>query len=218
MKRGLHNLARQLLVEGAAMKIGHALDDLLAGVGLGLLTGILLGLSTTSVVGSIIAALSALLAGFFGLGATPSVRSTGDSVRAAAFGFACTIALVVALVVRTHDLASPSIAAQVGQFTDAHYTESEARALVAFRLFGVVPTGMSIAEAPKSPSSSILFGHVSATECSTLTSTRFANTEARIDAMRNAGGKWKDLANAVSAVEPNEREALVTAAYSLACN
>jgi hypothetical protein len=193
--------------------------EIVAGSGLGLLTGFLLGLSQSGVVGAVVAALAGALAAFLGLSQQDATKSGERSVRTAAFGFACVIGVIGGLFTRAHDLAGPSIGSQVRQFTEARYPEDEARALVSFKLFGLVPAGRTVVEPPRTNAiSSVLFASHSATECTNLQSNRFASSALRLQAAQSAGGAWKSLADAIANLPPDQSAAAFEAGYRLACD
>lgn len=119
-----------------------------AGAGLGLLVGLLLGMSSTSVAGVVVAALTAGLGAFFGL-----ARSDGPdrTVRIGCFGLACAIAAIGGLVARSGPWLERDVASEVARWTKAQYSPDEARTLVAFQLLGIRPTGREVGPVPPSP-------------------------------------------------------------------
>ena len=88
------------------------LADVAAGSGMGLLVGVLLGLSVAQAVGGVIAALSALIGGFLGLTGGGGARSW----RTGAFGLACVIGVLLGLFVRSGAVLAPSIEQDVAQW------------------------------------------------------------------------------------------------------
>jgi hypothetical protein len=115
-----------------------------------------MGLSTASVVGSVVAALAAVLAAFLGL--VPSI--TADrTIRMSAFGFACVAGILFGLAIRTNMLGLPSpVKAEVKNWTDADYSPEEARWLVAYKLLGVKPLNKDVSPRPSpGPDDHVLF-------------------------------------------------------------
>jgi len=87
--------------------------DVAAGGSIGLLLGMLVGLSATPIVQTVVSALVALLAGIFGLSdKLSSTMGSGASRRLIGFSIAAVIALPVAILMRTHDVLAPSIERQ----------------------------------------------------------------------------------------------------------
>jgi hypothetical protein len=121
------------------------LPDLAAGTGLGLLVGMLLGLSVTQVVGGVVAALSALLAGFLGL----APRGGEDRAwRTASFGLACVAGILAGLAIRSGALLAPSVEQDVLQWQRAGYPRDQALQFVAFQRLGIKPAGTTTAPPP----------------------------------------------------------------------
>ena len=119
-----------------------------AGIGMGLLVGLLLGLSSTSVAGIVTSALTAGLAVFFGLS-----RSDGPdrALRIGCFGFACASAGLGGLVLRSGPWLERDIPSEVARWTRAQYSPEEARSLVAYQVLGVRPQGREISAVPPPP-------------------------------------------------------------------
>lgn len=66
------------------------------GAGLGLVTGTLVGLSSSPVVATVVGALSAALGAFLGL-RSPEAVSTGSDIRLGAFGICCVASIFLGL-------------------------------------------------------------------------------------------------------------------------
>lgn len=83
--------------------------DLFAGAGLGLLLGVIVGLSTSPVVEVVVGTLMSLLAVFLGLEGSKILKSEGfaglkiNHLRIGAFGFATLIGLLVGLFIRINN-------------------------------------------------------------------------------------------------------------------
>ena len=121
------------------------LADVAAGGGMGLLVGMLLGLSVAQAVGGVIAALSALIGGFLGL------TGGGDyarSWRTGAFGLACVIGALLGLFVRSGAVLAPSIEQDVAQWQRAGFSKEQALSYVAFARLGIKPAGSEMTARP----------------------------------------------------------------------
>ncbi|GAB0114611.1 hypothetical protein [Acidisoma sp. C75] len=116
-----------------------------SGMGLGVLVGLLLGLSSTSLVGEVMAALMAGLAAFLGLA---KAGGPDRAMRIGFFGFACALGGVGGLALRASDVLAPDIKAQVQRWTDAGYSAEDAQSLVAYERLGVRPAGRQVGPAP----------------------------------------------------------------------
>ncbi len=111
-------------------------ESAFAGLGLGLLAGALVGLSTAPLVVSVVSAIMALLAGFFAFGQ----KLEGPALwRVAGFGFGGVVGLALGLVVRVQDLANASPAREVGRLTAAGFTPDRAREIFQLSRYGQTP-------------------------------------------------------------------------------
>ena len=132
-------------------------EEVAAGGGMGLLVSMLLGLSVAQVVGGVVAALAALLGGFFGL----SGRGRIAPWRVSAFGVACVIGIVAGLTIRSGALLAPTVEQDVAQWERAGYPKDQALALVALARLGVQPAGTTVAArtTPDATSNALFAGH-----------------------------------------------------------
>lgn len=189
--------------------------EVYGGGGLGLLVGVLLGLSATEVVGGVITALMALLATYLGLksqsgeeGAKTSVvASANQAIRLGSFALVCVVGIFVGLFVRTHNLTGRSIPNQVQQLRDAGFPDSTARSLIAFREFGVKPGGVEITDDAKTKSklaSSVLFADFSKDNCGKLKPSSFVNLEDLIHAWQIEDEVSKVVADSIVAKIPED--------------
>jgi hypothetical protein len=124
--------------------------DVAAGGGMGLLVGVLLGLSVAQAVGGVIAALSALIGGFLGLTGGGSVRSW----RTGSFGLACVIGVLLGLFVRSGAVLAPSIEQDVAQWQRAGFSKEQALSYVAFARLGIKPAGAEMTARPTADATS----------------------------------------------------------------
>ena len=118
-----------------------AISDIVAGVALGLFIGALVGLSLTSgTTSTVVTALVAVLAIFFGLtetaGTTKIRPATG---RIAAFCIAALAATIVGTYVRTYNLLSPSgsyLSEVSGELRTLGYSDDQIREMIKVKYFG----------------------------------------------------------------------------------
>ena len=194
-------------------------QECLAGIGLGMAVGVFVGMSTSAVVAVVVSALAAVLAAFFGLSAGSGQGAR--VLRIASFGFACPLAVLLGLGIRSHSWLAPSIDDQIKEWTRAGYNPEQARNFVAFRQLGLVPQGFKATDLPK-PVNGLFSSHSDTSdpilaECGRLTPSRFSNPDEQINAMRSAGDAWKVLADSVAEVDSAHRESVIDAAYKLVC-
>jgi hypothetical protein len=111
--------------------------DLVVGGAMGMLLGILVGLSRSPVVGEITAALAALLVAFFGFKSdAASPAAPGNLRRIGAFCVAFALFVLLAVWIRANDLLASTPTKRVAAWTSAGFSEHDARALVAAQSTG----------------------------------------------------------------------------------
>ena len=180
--------------------------QIFSGVGLGALVGLLVALSTEHVVGSVIAALVALLAGFFGL----SKVEVDKGWRIGSFGFACIVGVVAGLMIRNGGDLLPSIASQMEEWKSAGYSEQQARELVALQRLGVKPGGVELVQ---QPTLNALFTAEDKAQCGRLENTPGLQDRLRI--LRNGDGALPAIA--AQAETSPDPAATVAAGIKLLC-
>ncbi|GAA0549991.1 hypothetical protein [Chitinophaga japonensis] len=129
--------------------------ELFAGIGLGLLTGIIIGLSIAEVTGIILGALTSLLAAFFGLQGSREGEA-GNQLIIGTFGFTCVLAIFAGLYMRTHNVLAPSPDASLRAYRAAGFDTSEIKKIVLFRELGLVPEGYTFSKEAKQAGSTVL--------------------------------------------------------------
>ena len=167
----------------------------LAGVGsLGLLIGLLVGLSASPVVGSLLGTLATLAVTLVGSGLRlPGIRKTAEEAQAPpadgppAAGWLmalclCTIVGVLAGIwVRTHNALSPSLKEQVQAYQQAGFTLPEAKEALMQRLVAASETGTTPADL------SALFANRQAYDLDEFNPERIRSAEETVNTWRGAG-------------------------------
>lgn len=185
---------------------------------LGALVGTLIGLSIHEVVGSTLAALLALLAGYFGL-RQEDVGSRPAATRIALFSLACLAALLLSLYARTHNMLSPSLDAELRELKAQHVlTDEDVRSITLFKKFGLVPAGFTGAQPDASRSDTIVFANPDAWDCTHLQADLFATPQERLEAMRTIGGAWTKLAEQAAGADPARQAELMQHGFEQRCS
>ena len=166
---------------------------ILSSLGMGLLIGVLVGLSASPVIGMLVAAITGLLSSFVGLLPIKKSEHKDNSqymqwlrlsgIRAGLFGLFCLLGVFIGLVVRTHNLLSPSESALVKFHQDlltVGFTEQQARKLLLTKA-GTLATS----ETPSS-SDSVLFT-LSSEQCANLNPALFSSLQAAAEHYRLQG-------------------------------
>jgi hypothetical protein len=191
-----------------------------AGAGLGLCVGILIGMTTTPVIGTVVGALAALFATVFGV----RLQDVEGFARIGGFGALCVLGVLVGVALRTHNVLGISVSQQVAEWVAAGYDGATARQIVLFRELGllsdkagVLTTTSRAEQIGPSPASS----HLSAgseDQCSRMDPVNFENTPDNIvRSYTNTGGTWRSLAESVGGLPPERQLMIVQASWTLAC-
>jgi hypothetical protein len=117
-------------------------DQIFPGFGIGLLMGLLVGITTSAVVSGLLTTLGGLLAAMLGLqgrSTSESGEATSgpfsflqvNSGRIGAFGLACAIGMLGGMTIRVKGLLNTPLKNQVGEWVEAGFDSSEARKFVA---------------------------------------------------------------------------------------
>jgi len=141
---------------------------LFAGVGMGGLLGLVMGLSAAPVVQGVLGALVAVLAGFLGFQglAGKGAAFSGNrwlewsGLRAGGFGLAAIAGILCGMAVRTQGLLEPTVAERVQSWEAAGFAPERAREIVSFELLGIEPKGEKVnLEAAQKAARSYLYSY-----------------------------------------------------------
>lgn len=119
--------------------------DIFSGAGLGLLVGVIIGISIAELTGIILGALTSLLAAFFGLRSN-SEGEKGNQLVIGSFSFTCVLAIFLGLLIRTHNFLAPSLASQIKEYELASFDSAEIREIILLKEFGIIPEGYSFSK------------------------------------------------------------------------
>lgn len=116
--------------------------DIVAGIGLGLLIGTIIGLSIAQTTGIVLGALTALLAAFFGLKPKKENESLGNKTIIGSFSVACTVFIIIGLYVRANRILSPSLEQEVIYYQKAGFSSKEIKKIILIKQLGIIPDGV----------------------------------------------------------------------------
>ena len=205
------------------------LGQLFAGTGLGLLVGVLVGLSASPVVSALIGALAAGMVTLLGFTRTTKEGdppyAEGSVIRLGSFGVACAVAVLLGLYIRTHNWLSPSISDQVAEIQKAGYTAEEARKWVALRNIGtaLAPTAASTADGKSATAAaapiagSVLFSGANEGQCQYFDTSRYKDTQEHLYALRQMGGIYAEYANKIASMDATQQKAVLNSLRLLFC-
>ena len=124
----------------------------IGGLGLGVLMGLIIGLSTSEVVALILGALTAILTAIFGISsfeAKENKLTLPKYVFLGVFGVFCFLSIIMGVTIRNHNFLSPSIELQVKKLKKADFTNEEIKNILLFSEYGIKPVGFEIVPAIK---------------------------------------------------------------------
>ncbi|MGB7786939.1 MAG: hypothetical protein WBL27_12625 [Salinimicrobium sp.] len=170
------------------------------GAGLGILIGLLIGMSTSGTVGLIIGSLASVLLVLLGF------KEKGDSniqtLRVGSFGLFCALAVLAGLILRVNNSFTPTIKSEVERWTaDSLFSLQEAKTYFLYERFGFVPSGVEIdSTIDKKRAQVVLYGSdVSLSDCEKLEGYKSFPIQNELNAYKRLGGVWQRIASAVEA-------------------
>lgn len=205
---------------GVSATEGNLRLNAAAGVSLGTLVGLLIGVSSVPVVASAVGALLALLVTFFGFVQTNGTMATRTSgARLAGFGLAMAAALIGGIALRSHGALGPSFADRVARFAVEGMPRDRALDLAIYEHLGLRMGQLAQVEAPKvAPAGSpYAFSDAGDPACAMLDADRYADVKARLVAMQSRGGAWAAVARFGVDLPADQARALADAAFALRC-
>lgn len=190
-----------------------------SGSGLGLLVGIILGLSVSEVAGIVLGALTALLAAFLGLkkdfapekgpGNGSGSPSSLKWLRSGAFGLFCVLGILLGIMIRSHGLLSVPIDRQLEKWTRAGYDRAQARQFVVYQQLGLKPEEWEVVDSSglaRKRQAGVLFSEEDGADlCRAFATERYDDPQEVLYAYKLAGGGWKALASAIENNVPSDR-------------
>lgn len=99
-------------------------NQIFAGLGLGLLTGFIIGLSVSEVTGVILGALVSLLAAFFGLREKRG-DDTANHFLMGAFGVFCVTGIIFGVITRTHKWLAPDLNSKYEDYKSLEFLSAD---------------------------------------------------------------------------------------------
>lgn len=208
-------------------------SNAVAGGAIGLLVGIAAGLSTAPVIAVIVGAISAGLLILLGLKKqNPATEETGNGeagarevVRITAFGIVCTLALILGVLVRAHDMLAPSAHKLEQNWKDAGFSEDQAREIVLYEKLGLTSAkgegkgGGFVAhrEGLAGAQSSGLFAAPSTSVCPYFDRHNYSSTDDMLNAMKLQGGALEKFAKSVEQLSAVQRDEVVDAVGGVLC-
>lgn len=189
----------------------------IAGGSLGLLLGVLIGMSATPVVANVIGALTTAGLAFVGLrsggkhtgngeAGSAGAPATGIIPRLSGFAILCLAGVFLGLFVRTHDVLGLSISDQIKKWTDAKYSDDDARRIVVFEQTGLTMGDWKSGSRPSpGPDDSLLYG-AAGELWSETDPTKFRSPADAIQAWTNYGGIWAPAATMIQKDVPVEKQ------------
>jgi len=193
---GADTREKPFLPSGTISKITwlRGITAIFNGLGIGLLLGMLLGLSISPVVSGVIASLTGLLAVLLGL--NEQYLDPLKSLRIGSFGFAAVVGIIAGLHIRANDSFAPTMREKMDKYLEIGYSAEEARGFITKAI-------ESDPDKAKREAGVLYSSTVDASACDVL---QYASTDQPLNELINtfkeAGGTWKELAEAYHADLP----------------
>jgi hypothetical protein len=187
-------------------------EQIFAGVGLGVLTGLLVGLSASPVVASVVGAIAAGIVTLLGLAPGDGSRkmfAPGSTVRLGTFGLACALATLLGLYIRTHELLSPTPDQQIASLRKAGLNQEQATQWVLAKFFepsGKVGVG-----------SSVLFSGTGVDECQEFDPARYKDAREQLAHFQSIGGHYSAFATGIRSLSDSDKSIVLKGVRLLFC-
>ena len=181
------------------------MKNVIVGAALGILLGLLVGLSASEVLATVLGLRSEDAGGLL---------PGGNGARIGGFAVGMAIALMVGVVIRTHGMLEPSPSERAAAWVEAGLSEMDAVQLVAFERTGLIPAGRTVGKAAGSVASTgALFSAESLALCDTLMSRNYGSAAILDSALRAETDEWAAVADSVpkSLGDAARKQALLTA-------
>lgn len=181
------------------------------GAGLGLLIGLLIGLSTVNTVGLIIGTLSSVLLVLLGFKGEGDVLA--QALRVGAFGLFCSAAILAGLYLRVNNSFVPSVESELKRWSaNGAFTQEEAKKYFLYEKFGFMPTGAVVDTSVnvKKNQTVLYSSEVSFQDCEKLIGYENFPLNEELLAYEKIGGVWERVAVSVreSIEQENQKETL----------
>lgn len=202
------------------------LSQIFAGAGLGLLVGLLLGLSSSPTVALVVGALATAMTTLLGFAKADSNSSnnvvSGSAVRLGSFGFACAVAVLLGLLMRTHDWASPSVDRQINTLVKAGFSPEEARQWVEYRSLGTVLNSAAHGATgadnhTPALGSSVLFSGSDSGNCQYFDTNQYKNSQEQLHSLQLLGGVYAKYAEKIGSLDEQKQKAALTGLQLIYC-
>jgi len=192
-----------------------------SGVSLGLLIGICIGLSVSQVVGIVLAALTSLLAAYFGL--KPANEQAEQSQERllimGCFSLTCFLSIIASVYLRNNNVLSPSRQQFLREMTELGFTAEQARTVLLYDEYGIVPPQATIADKHEFRSkATVLFNTEAQLKIyEELKRENFASVEEQLNGFRARKGAYEAFANTLSQYvkDPQQQEAILQAMFHI---
>ena len=190
------------------------------GAGLGILIGLLIGMSTSGTVGLVIGSLASVLLVLLGF------REKGDSnlqtLRVGSFGLFCSLAILTGLFFRVNNSFTPTVKSEIEMWTtDSLFSLNEAKTFVLYERFGFVPSGVKIdSTLDKKRTQVVLYGNnISISDCEKLRGYKDFPIQNELNAYKRLGGVWEKIANTIEKnVDVDNQKSTLHIFHQCLCN
>ena len=194
---------------------------ILAATALGALTGYLIGLSTSPVVGAVLSGLLAMAAGvaaltgvqnpFLPKGESAAARTRMHNLAVAGFALAALAGVSAGLLVRSHNLLSPSPSELKAEWQALGFDEDTSARIALASLTGITleaEGAPALAQGEGGAMASLLFATAGSAACQRTDPARMRDPQAALDAWSRAPAPWPRFAEAMEGAGMDRLEIL----------
>ncbi|SRR5258707_10121573 len=187
-------------------------EQIFAGAGLGILTGLLVGLSSSPVVASVVGALAAGIVTLLGLvqsDGSKKLFAPGAPARLGTFGLACALGTLLGLYVRTHDLLSPTPQQQIASLVKAGFDKEQAKQWLLAKQFGV--------NGKAGVGSSALFSGTGSDDCQEFNAASYKDLHQQLAHFQEIGGRYASFAAGIQNLSDPDKSVVLKSTRLLFC-
>jgi hypothetical protein len=193
--------------------------DFVTGGAMGLLVGSLIGLSTVPVVGAVITSITALVGAFLGLAASAikQLPFVIQSWRIVGFGVLCVTGILAGIYLRTNDVLHRPLKPQIDELVGAGFDRAAVLELVAYRHFGIMPSGKTVQLNEVSRRSIAALFSYDSSVCTQLLRARSDSIQERLLALESGGDFFALMAERIRRRNVSEQDSLLRSVNIILC-
>lgn len=170
--------------------------EIFAGFSLGLLAGLVIGLSIAETTGLILGSITSILSAFLGIRGNKEGKS-GNQIIIGTFALTCVMSILFGIFLRTHNFLSPSMSNQIKTYRSAYFDSTEIKKIIMLKEFGVIPSDYTFTKESRNISSNtVLMEDNNLFLCNMITNK--SNLEEIVSAYMGSGLIYSEIVETLS--------------------